>query len=203
MNASEKTCTKCRETKSLDAFCHSKTGRLGVSSRCRGCSAALNRAYRDAHQDELREKDREQRRRDPERAIWQDMIRRCAAPGRDDFKHYGGRGIVVAAEWLGDEGFARFFAHVGPRPSPRHSIDRIENDRNYEPGNVRWATQSEQMRNCSRSRRITVDGRTQNLVAWAEERGVSSRLIVQRIDMLGWSDRDAVMVPPGGRREAA
>jgi hypothetical protein len=76
---------------------------------------------------------------------WQNMKRRCDWPKHVDYHRYGGRGIRVCDEWRHD--FMAFYEHVGPVPSPRHSIERIDNDGNYEPGNVRWATPYEQVHN--------------------------------------------------------
>lgn len=70
---------------------------------------------------------------------------RCYNKNYEGFANYGGRGIKVCDEWLND--FAAFFKYVGNKPSPRHTLDRIDNDGNYEPGNVRWATKSEQQMN--------------------------------------------------------
>jgi hypothetical protein len=81
----------------------------------------------------------------PEYRMWTNAKTRCFSAGRRDYKNYGGRGITMCAEWVHD--FAAFFAHIGPRPSTAYSIDRIDNDRGYEPGNVRWATRSQQNKN--------------------------------------------------------
>ena len=90
----------------------------------------------------------------PEYNTWANMIQRCHNPDHPKFRYWGGRGISVCAEWR--ESFAAFLAYVGPRPSPRHSIDRFpDNSGDYEPGNVRWATQKEQVAN-SRSRSAAV-----------------------------------------------
>jgi hypothetical protein len=80
----------------------------------------------------------------PEYAAWCDMQRRCFNPRCDEYINYGGRGITVSKDWRGTGGFEKFFIEVGHRPSKVHSLDRIHNDGNYEPGNVKWATRNEQ-----------------------------------------------------------
>lgn len=88
------------------------------------------------------------RSQSPEYTAWRSMLGRCTTnENAKDFKNYYGRGIRVCQEWSGPGGFQLFLNHVGPRPSPKHSIDRINNDGNYEPGNVRWATKPQQCRN--------------------------------------------------------
>lgn len=81
----------------------------------------------------------------PEYRIWTGMLARCSNPGSSAFYRYGARGISVCQRWRDD--FENFYADMGPRPSPRHSIDRIDNDGNYEPGNCRWATPDVQAKN--------------------------------------------------------
>lgn len=81
----------------------------------------------------------------PEYKTWCGMKDRCHNPKNKFFTIYGGRGIEVCLEWRED--FAAFFAHVGHKPNPKLSIDRIDVNRGYEPGNVRWATASQQSRN--------------------------------------------------------
>lgn len=76
--------------------------------------------------------------------VWADMHQRCRNPRNTRYPKYGGRGISVCERWAD---FGTFIADMGPRPSPNHSIDRINNDGNYEPGNCRWATRSDQQRN--------------------------------------------------------
>lgn len=78
---------------------------------------------------------------------WKQMVYRCNSPRCSVYGNYGARGIRVCQEWLGPDGYLKFLAHIGQRPSRFHSIDRINNDGHYEPGNVRWATWSQQVRN--------------------------------------------------------
>jgi len=94
-------------------------------------------------------------RRTPEYQAWQNMRARCMNAAHPKYARYGGRGITVCPEW---DSFPAFFDHIGPRPSADHSLDRIDNERGYEPGNVRWATRREQQLNRSRyTTRLTRD----------------------------------------------
>lgn len=85
-------------------------------------------------------------KRTPEYLAWRNMRTRCFNPRIQQWADYGGRGITVCERWLT---FENFYADMGLRPSPRHSLDRLDNDGNYEPGNVRWATREEQQQNRS------------------------------------------------------
>jgi hypothetical protein len=82
--------------------------------------------------------------RTPEYAIWRSMRQRCLNPHSADYPSYGGRGITVCERWAS---FEAFFADMGSRPSSRHSLDRVNNEKGYEPGNCRWATWREQRLN--------------------------------------------------------
>lgn len=114
---------------------------------------------------------------------WVAMIARCENPARWQFKHYGGRGITVCTRWR--ESFENFLADVGARPSGL-SLDRIDNDRGYEPGNVRWATPREQTRNSRRAHVVEHDGERLPIVAWSDRTGIPARIIQQRLSR-GWS----------------
>lgn len=85
----------------------------------------------------------------PEYTTWCGMISRCENPKETSFVNYGGRGIRICDRWRSD--YTAFFADMGPRPSAGHSIDRINNEGHYEPGNCRWATRVQQNNNTRRS----------------------------------------------------
>jgi hypothetical protein len=78
---------------------------------------------------------------------YENMRERCTNPNNHNYPRYGGRGISVCEEWKGKGGFQRFVEYVGEKPTPIHTLDRINNDGNYEPGNVRWATPQQQASN--------------------------------------------------------
>jgi hypothetical protein len=97
------------------------------------------------------------------------MIDRCCNPKSASYKDYGARGIGVCAEWRWS--FAEFFMDMGERPSPDHSIDRVDNDWGYEPNNCRWATSSEQMRNTRRAYYYKLRGFRE----WVEDNGLEDQ----------------------------
>lgn len=116
-----------------------------------------------------------------EYTTWATMIRRCHAVTSSGYNKYGARGIRVCDEWRGPGGFERFLAAMGRRPSPTHSIGRIDNDGPYEPNNCRWETRAEQARNKRNTRWVTAFGRTLTLSEWSRERGVDIRLLHKRL----------------------
>jgi hypothetical protein len=131
--------------------------------------------------------------------IWKQMIRRCTQPKTKHYHRYGGRGITVCDRWQAS--FETFYLDMGPRPSPQHSLDRINNDANYEPTNCRWATRDVQSQNRSDVQRITFGGHTRTWMEWSEHLGVASNTLSRR-RKLGWPLEDVLSTPFGVRRAA-
>ena len=128
-----------------------------------------------------------------EYGIWAAIIKRCTNPRTQNFKHYGGRGIAVCNEWRND--FMAFYNHVGRRPSAKYSIDRIKNDGNYEPGNVRWTTQDVQTNNSRKNHNITIYGWTLSLSNWARFVGLKRTTLSNRINIRNWPLAKAIFTP--------
>lgn len=116
---------------------HSLLG--GVTKSC-GCAR-----YEKLIQRNLRHGDSKRNNVSSEYQVWADMIKRCTNPKRKDYPQYGGRGIAVCDKWI--HSYEAFIADVGRRPSSELTLDRINNDGNYEPTNVRWATKKQQAAN--------------------------------------------------------
>jgi len=118
----------------------------------------------------------------PEYWVFHDMRKRCLCVSRENYRNYGGRGIAVCAEW---QSFKAFYRDMGPRPSPKHTIERIDNDGDYEPNNCRWATRAEQLRNTRCTHFITFNGITLCLTDWAKRLGMSRSALDSRLSR-GW-----------------
>jgi hypothetical protein len=126
-----------------------------------------------------------------EYAIWSQMKYRCSTPTADGWDDYGGRGVKVCDRW---NEFVNFITDMGSRPSDKHSLERRDNNGDYEPDNCYWATRKQQARNKRNNRLLTVDDKTQTLAAWAEESGIAYLTIFYRLKR-GWSGKDAVSTP--------
>lgn len=138
--------------------------------------------------------------------VWQTMRLRCHVSTNPAFKDYGGRGITVCARWVND--VRAFVADVGPKPTPRHEIDRIDNNGGYWCGrsdcaecvaagrecNVRWATRTENCRNRRSNKRITYRGETKTMVEWTDVLGLNVAAVDKRI-AAGWSIERAFEQP--------
>jgi hypothetical protein len=125
---------------------------------------------------------------------WQSIKARCENPNCDAYSNYGGRGIHLHDPWHDASVFIReVIAEIGERPA-RHSIDRIDNNGHYEPGNIRWATTKQQCNNKRCNKIITFNGTTKTLEEWADETGHNSARLQRRLD-LGWSIEKTLTAP--------
>lgn len=141
-----------------------------------------------------RERAKHRMTKTPEHNAWLAMRRRCNNPSDKRYGYYGGRGIRVCPEWEAD--FNAFIAHVGLRPSTDHSLDRIDPNGHYEPGNVRWATQKVQKQNKRTVIHVEIDGVRKPLSEWARQFGISPKLAWSRYKQRGWDIRKTLTTDP-------
>lgn len=124
--------------------------------------------------------------------IWHSMVQRCTNPKNRVYYRYGGRGITVCDRWLK---FENFLEDMGERPE-NLSLDRIENNIGYFKENCRWATMKEQNNNRRDNHLITLNGKTQTLTQWAEEKAINKGTIYSRILSNRWDVERALSTPP-------
>jgi hypothetical protein len=123
--------------------------------------------------------------------LWKGMRQRCNNPNNPKYPNYGGRGIKVCDRW---NNFENYLLDMGNRPSPDYSIDRIDNNGNYEPNNCRWATKSEQARNQRSNIKITLGNKTLCISEWAKINNLPESTIRARI-IRGWNLIDSITKP--------
>jgi hypothetical protein len=154
----------------------------GKSLMCRRCSVALSKTTHGASP---------YGQSSPEYTSWVHMIQRCHNPNNKDYKNYGARGIEVCEMWR--ESFEAFLLMVGKRPYPEATIDRIDYNGNYEPGNVRWASRAQQNLNTRSNVQLTIDGETKAVSEWSRDSRcqVNMFTIYKRLNR-GWDPKDAV-----------
>jgi len=148
--------------------------RAGSTLMCRSCSRKASK-----------------KERPPEYSVWVGMNQRCHNPSSKDYPNYGGRGIEVCSLWR--KSFEAFYMHVGSRPDPKYTIDRVDTNGNYEPGNVRWLSRTEQNRNQRSNINLTINGVTQTIAEWSKHPDckVAKRTLYKRIHN-GWPPEEAV-----------
>jgi len=139
----------------LDESIINKTTGICEVDGCKSLKVYKSRPYCNAHYIRMRrhgtlektypEVERHGMTYSEEYKIWQGLKGRCDNPNNTNYKNYGGRGIKVCEEW--QNSFESFYNHIGKRPSKKYTVDRINNDVGYEPGNVRWSTYTEQVNN--------------------------------------------------------
>lgn len=110
---------------------------------------------------------------------WISMVQRCTNLNTTHYARYGGRGITVCQEWV--DSFDAFYKAVGEPPTPKHTLDRIDNEQGYYPNNVRWATRKEQSNNISSNTWVEYEGKRMTWAQWAEYFGVPYNTLMTRV----------------------
>lgn len=128
----------------------------------------------------------------PEYEAWCAMKKRCNNPNHRWYHRYGGRGIKVCPQW--QDNFLQFLADVGFKPNPKWSLERVDNDKGYEPGNVLWASSEAQLNNTCANNRIAFNGKILTVSQWARELGTTRATIYQRLHK-GWPIEKALTHP--------
>lgn len=124
--------------------------------------------------------------------VWQTMRLRCHDPNNRAYADYGGRGIRVCDRWRNS--VENFLADMGTKPSAAHEIDRVDNDKGYDPTNCRWVTRTESCRNRRSNVCLEYRGVRQTMIAWSEQTRVPYRLLKKRI-AAGWTVEKAIETP--------
>lgn len=127
---------------------------------------------------------------------YHNIISRCFNPNVYSYTDYGSRGITVCERWRNS--FEAFYDDVSKLPhfgEKGYSLDRIDNNGNYEPNNVRWATKKEQNNNTRNNHYITYNGKTQTISQWADEYNIGYRKLLERINKLHWNIERALNTP--------
>lgn len=173
---------RCRCDCGSETFVHVHALRSGKQVSC-GCFRRSRPAHNRTHNRTLT----------TEYRTWRAMKRRCLNPNASQFAYYGGRGITICQRWI--DSFEAFLADMGPKPSPKHTLDRHPDPNGpYEPGNCRWATQSEQVTNSRTALRLTHAGITDTAAGWGRRLGMKATVICGRL-FHGWSVERALTEP--------
>lgn len=130
----------------------------------------------------------------PEYTAWRNMISRCHDKKSSKYHYYGGRGIYVCSEWR--DSFHRFYLDMGPKPTPRHTIERKDCNVGYSKSNCKWATWTEQQNNKRSNLMIFWNGKTQSASDWERELGLPCHILSKRITCRKWSVERAMKTPP-------
>jgi hypothetical protein len=128
----------------------------------------------------------------PEHYVWNAMLQRCSNPNNKEYQRYGGSGITVCEAWL--TSFEAFYAAMGPRPTPHHTLERLDNSKGYSPENVVWDTPKAQARNRKTTVWITHNGVTLCAKDWAVKLGVKPATLRARLRE-GKSIEEALFMP--------
>ena len=160
-----------------------------------------------------------------EKKSYSHMLYRCYNKNSHNYSNYGGRGIKVCDRWLDkrpvkigeyvvrrkgciakrgryiNQGLLNFLNDMGNKPSPDYTLDRIDNNGNYNPENCRWANKTTQARNRRSVINITYNGKTQTAIEWAKELHINRTTITERIRHYGWIKPEMILSKPHERRK--
>lgn len=150
--------------------------------------------YREQNKEKVRKAYEEWAKKNPVHSVWRKMKSRCYSPKSDHYHLYGGRGIKICDRWLGPDGYKNFEVDMGPRPTLKHTIERIDTNGNYEPNNCTWATRTQQQRNRRVNVLVTINGVTKCVAEWSEISGINAKTIRGRLES-GWSP-EQILSPP-------
>ncbi len=120
---------------------------------------------------------------------WSSVKERVLNPNCPNYKNYGARGIKIYSEWISS--YEEFLSYIGRAPSRNHSLDRIDNDGDYTPGNIRWATKIQQHNNERRNRKITFKQETMTMTQWSRKLGIGKTTLFMRINKYKWPIKKA------------
>lgn len=124
---------------------------------------------------------------------WASMRARCLNPKHNRYPSHGGRGITICSRWLNS--FSNFYADMGKKPTPEHTLERLDNEGHYDPYNCCWATPIDQARNRRSSLKLEFRGVSKPAKTWAEELGIPYYTLFHRIHALGWTVEKALTKP--------
>lgn len=136
-------------------------------------------------------------------SVWNGMLQRCENSNRPNFKSYGGKGISVCEDWHDFSVFREWAIESGYQESAKYgdcTLDRIDNNGDYEPSNCRWANMTQQHRNTGYNRIVNYNGKGVALSEACELAGLSYHAVCQRINTMGWSSAKALSIPINNRR---
>lgn len=182
-----KICRKCNENKDDSEFFVNRRNSDGLHSYCKPCKKAMRK----------RTPPKEKVAGTPLHIKWNSIKDRCRNPKNWAYPRYGGRGIDICDEWYQSFDAFKHYMEALPRGEGKDSIDRIDNNKGYEPGNVRWADMTEQANNRGNNIVIEYDGREQTASQWAQEFGLPAATVSMRIKR-GWSPMQALTTPIRG-----
>jgi hypothetical protein len=176
--AAEKLCRKCGKTKNIKHFSYSYKSKDGYRHVCNDC------IYPNPYSKHRLFK------------VFDSIKQRCLNPNSKNYSRYGGRGVGVCHEWVKNPKIFidYILENLGDRPTENHTLDRIDNNKGYEPGNLRWATKIEQSQNTRKTIYIEYQGETKTLHDWAEYSGIPKRKLINRFYY--YKDLDLVFLAP-------